>query len=83
MAWQVEAVERSLRSVNADAIPPITPVLCFVRGDWPLLSPPNSYRGVRLEGTRSIKKAVANGQVLDTAEIDRLTRVLAATFPAK
>ena len=83
MAWQVEAVERSLRSVNADAIPPITPVLCFVQGDWPLLSPPDSYRGVRLEGTRSIKKLVANGQVLDIAEIDRLTRVLAAAFPAK
>jgi Nuclease-related domain len=83
MAWQVEAVERSLRSVNADATPPITPVLCFVRGDWPLLSPPDSFRGVRLEGTRSIKKLVANGQVLDIAEIDRLTRVLAAAFPAK
>ena len=83
MEWQVEAVERSLRSVNADAIPPITPVLCFVRGDWPLLRPPDSYRGVRLEGTRSIKNLVTNGQVLDIAEIDRLTRVLAAAFPAK
>jgi hypothetical protein len=83
MAWQVEAVERSLMSVNTDAIPPITPVLCFVRGDWPLLRPPDSYRGVRLEGTRSIKNLVTAGQVLDIAEIDRLTRVLAAAFPAK
>lgn len=82
MAWQIEAVKRAVTG-DGDLAPPITPVLCFVRGDWPLLSPPDSYRGVRLEGTRSIKKLVRSAQVLDGAAIDRLTRVLAAAFPAK
>lgn len=57
--------------------------LCFVRGDWPLLSPPDSYRGVRLEGTRSIKKLVRSAQVLDGVAVDRLTGVLVAAFPAR
>lgn len=83
MVWQLEAVERALRSVDARPVPPITPVICFVRGDWPLLSPPGSFRGVRLEGARSIKKLVRSSQLLDGAAIDRLTRVLAAAFPAK
>jgi hypothetical protein len=83
MAWQLEAVERALRSADASPMPPITPVLCFVRGDWPLLSPPDSYRGVGLEGTRSIKKLVSSARALDSSAIDRLTRVLATAFPAK
>jgi hypothetical protein len=83
MVWQVEAVERVLRSVGANPMPPITPVLCFVKGEWPLLSPPDSYRGVRLRGTRSIKKLVASARALDGVEIERLTRVLAAGLQAK
>jgi len=83
MAWQIEAVERALRSVDAEPTPPITPVLCFVRGEWPLISPPDSYREVRLEGTRSIRKLLRSAQVLDSAALKRLTRVLAAAFPAK
>jgi hypothetical protein len=83
MAWQVEAVQHALGSRGVEPMPPITPVLCFVKGDWPLLSPPSSFRGVRLDGTRSITGLLANPQVLDTAAIDRLTRVLAAALPAK
>jgi hypothetical protein len=81
MAWQVAAVERALRSVGADPIPAVTPVLCFVRGEWPLLSP-HSHRGVRLEGTRSIKKLVTSTRILDSLAIDRLTRGLATALPA-
>lgn len=84
MGWQVEAVQLVLGSQGIDPMPPITPVLCFVKGDWPLLSPPSSFRGgVRLEGTRSITRLLANQRVLDPAAIDRLTRVLAAALPAK
>ncbi len=83
MAWQVAAVSRALGSESApQVLPPITPVLCFVRGEWPLLRRPNSFRGVRLEGTRSITKLVARPPVLDSTEIDRLARALAAAFPA-
>lgn len=83
MAWQVDAVQRALRAVMDDPLPPITPVLCFVKGDWPLLSPPSSFGGVRLESTRSIAKLVRSAQTLDASEIDRLTRILAAALPAK
>lgn len=83
MAWQVAAVSRALGSESApQVLPPITPVLCFVRGEWPLLRRPNSFRGVRLEGTRSIAKLVTGPPILDGTEIDRLARALAAAFPA-
>ena len=81
MGWQVEAVERALRAVPVDPMPPIIPVLCFVDGEWPWFRPPDTYAGVRLEGARSIQKLVAASQVLDAPAIDRLTRVLASAFP--
>lgn len=83
MGWQVEAVERALRAVRVDPVPPITPVLCFVDGDWPLFRPPESFRGVRLVGTSSIRKLITAVRVLDGAAIDQLARILAAAFPPK
>jgi hypothetical protein len=83
MGWQVEVVQQVLGSHRVDPMPPITPVLCFVKGEWPLLSPPSSFRGVRLEGTRSIQRLIAAPQVQDAAAVDQLTRVLAAALPAK
>ena len=83
MSWQVGAVERALRSAAVERMPPITPVLCFVRGEWPLLAPPDAYRGVRLEGTRSIAKLVTRERVLDEAAIEHLIRILATAFPLK
>ena len=64
-------------------VPPVTPVLCFVRGEWPLLFPPDSYPGVRLEGPRSIKKLVLRDQVLDDPAISRVTSVLSTRLPPK
>jgi hypothetical protein len=83
MSWQVDAVARVLAAAKFEPVPPITPVLCFVRGEWPLLFPPEVYRGVRLEGTRSIKKLIARERVLDDAAIDSLTRILAGALPPK
>lgn len=83
MGWQVAAVERVLRSATLEVIPPITPVLCFVDGEWPWFRPPESYRGVRLEGTRSIRELITHSQVLNGAAIERLARILAAAFPPK
>jgi hypothetical protein len=83
MGWQVEAVERALRTVPVDPMPPIIPVLCFVDGEWPWFRPPDTYAGVRLEGARSIQKLVTASQVLDSAGIDRLARVLAGAFPPR
>ena len=83
MGWQTEAVGDALRAAGVAPLPPITPVLCFVDGEWPLLRPPNAFRGVRLEGTRSICRLITGSQVLDEATFDRLSRVLAAAFPPK
>ncbi len=83
MGWQVEAVERALRTAPVDPMPPIIPVLCFVDGEWPLLRRPDSYAGVRLEGARSIRKLVVGRCLLDGVAIERLTRILAGAFPPR
>jgi hypothetical protein len=62
---------------------PVTPVLCFIDVEWPWLSSADSFRGVRLEGPRSLRKLITATPALDTAAIDKLARILAAGFPAK
>ena len=84
MDWQVAAVRGVLLSAGVDlTVVPLTPVLCFIDGEWPILLPPESYRGVRLEGKRSIKKLVGGRQVLDRDQIEGISRSLAVAFPAK
>jgi hypothetical protein len=83
MGWQIEAVTAALGASGVASLPPITPVLCFVDAEWPLLRPPGTFRGVRLEGTRSIRRLVTAAQVLDEATIERLTGILGTAFPPK
>jgi len=83
MTWQVASVQRVINSAGvrfANIL--VQPVLCFVDGDWSLLTP-QSYRGVRLEGLRSIKQLVIRHQILSTADIAAMTQVLAVAFPTK
>jgi len=81
MGWQVKAVETLLESVDCKVA--ITPVLCFLEVEWPLLFAPESFHGVRLESPRSLRKLVTRTQILDAGEIDKLAHVLATGFPAK
>jgi len=84
LGWQVSAVTEALAAAGNDVkAVPITPVLCFVDGEWPLLLPPESFKGVRLEGKRSIKKLISASSILGHDQIDRVGRILAAAFPAK
>jgi Nuclease-related domain len=83
MGWQLAAVQSVLESAGVDPMPPVTAVLCFVDGEWPLISPPQSFRGVRLEGKRSIKSLVTKTEVLTAGDIEKLTRLLATAFPPK
>jgi hypothetical protein len=83
LGWQVAAVETALREGGVDPLPPLTPVLCFVDGEWPLISPPDTFRGVRLEGTRSIRKLLTVPVALDASAIDHLAQILARRLPAK
>jgi nuclease-like protein len=80
MGWQVAAVGRALTAAGLHDVP-IQPVLCFIDGDWSLFAP-QSYRGVRLEGKRSIKVLISGRRVLDEATIDRVSRILAIALPA-
>jgi Nuclease-related domain len=83
MGWQVEAVQRAPAAAGVQPLPPTTPVLCFIDGDWPLLFPPEEYKGVRLEGMRSIKKQLAGTPVLEPELISHIHHALAAAFPPK
>ncbi len=83
MGWQVAAVRQAITAAAPDLSGvSIEPVLCFIDGDWSLFAP-QSYRGVRLEGKRSIKGLITRRYVLDPATIDRLSRILAVALPAK
>jgi hypothetical protein len=83
MGWQVQAVQRALLAESYQPLPPITPILCFVDGDWPLLFPPEEFKGVRLEGIRSIKRLLAAPPVLEPEAISRMHHALAQAFPPK
>jgi len=81
MGWQVQAVESVLASV--EVILPVTPVLCFIGVDWPLLFRPDSFRGVRLEGPKSLRKLISATPALDADAIDKLARILATGLQGK
>jgi hypothetical protein len=81
--WQVEAVMVALTDAGVDPLPPVTPVLCFVDGDWPLFSAPNQFAGVRLESPKSLRTIAKSAKALDAAEIGRLATILGARLPSK
>ena len=81
MTWQVEAVTAAF--TDADPMPPVTPVLCFLEADWPLIGAPDEFRGVRLESHRSLKRLLVAKTVLDSVQISELAAVLAVALPTK
>ena len=83
MGWQVEAVRAALERAAIGPLPPVTPVLCFVDGRWPVFRPPEEYAGVRLESERSIRKLVTASEVLEPPAIERVARALAQALPPK
>jgi hypothetical protein len=84
MLWQVRKVQKVLDNACTDySHVPVVPALCFVNGEWPLLFPPKEFRGVKLEGTRSVKRLLTRRQAIDSQLVDEVTRLLASRFPAK
>jgi hypothetical protein len=63
--------------------PPIVPDRCFIDGDWPLITPPDVFRGVRLEGPRSLRMRLPAASVLGEGAIARLMRILGSALPPK
>ena len=83
LAWQVEAVTTALVVAGVDPLPAVSPVLCFIDGDWPLFGAPDEFAGVRLEGPKSLGKAATAAAVLDGDQVEDLVRALAKALPAK
>ena len=83
MGWQVDAVRSALEAHGVDPMTPITPVLCFLNVEWPLLGAPESFRGVRLESRRSIKRLMTRAFLLSGPQADNLLTALAEAMPPK
>ena len=82
MRWQVDAVKAALVGGSIGVPPPVTPVLCFVDGDWPLFGGPRFFRGVQIDRPSTLQVRFA-GQASYTAEqVVGVARILAAAFPA-
>jgi hypothetical protein len=81
MGWQVEAVRTAL--ADLEPAPPITPVLCFLEAEWPLFRPPDEFRGVRLEGSGSLKRLASKLGPLKDGDVERIVSVLRERLPAK
>jgi hypothetical protein len=81
MSWQVEAVTSALRAAGINPLPPITPVLCFVDGQWPVFNPLKEFEGVLLESERSIVGVLTRSGDIDAPSIERLTATLARALP--
>jgi hypothetical protein len=78
MAWQVAATEAAL----GEAEIPVSPVLCFIDAEWPLLGGPREFGGVLIESERSLKRRVARAGDLDLEEVRETAMVLAQALPA-
>jgi hypothetical protein len=78
MAWQVEAVKRVL----CDKAVPVLPVLCFIDAEWPSFGVPGQFRGVLIEGQRSIRSRVSAKGPLDREALVGIATRLAAALPA-
>lgn len=82
-AWQVDAVQTVLIAAGTDPLPPITPVLCFLSVEWPILRPPDRFRDVRLANDRSIKRLLASEDRLAADVVDSLVLVLSSALPPR
>lgn len=80
---QVDAVARALVDAGEGPLPRITPVLCFVDGEWPLIRRPREFHGVQLVDERSIKSLLTTSDDLAPDAVDRLRRVLAERLPPR
>ena len=83
MGWQVDAARSAFEAHGIDPMPPITPVLCFLNVEWPLPGAPESFRGVRLESHRSIKRLMTKSVLLTEPQSDHLLAVLSEAMPPK
>ena len=78
MGWQVAATVAALGGTEI----PVSPVLCFIDAEWPLLGGPREFRGVLIDDERSLKRRVGRPGELDLEEVRNTAMVLAQALPA-
>jgi hypothetical protein len=83
MTWQVAAVAGALEGSADYATPAVTPVLCFLDAEWPLIARHRVFDGVLLESQRSIAKRFIESNALDDRAIAGIASRLAAALPPK
>ncbi len=80
MAKQVVAVRAVLGSALAGV--PLTQVICFVSGDFPLFARPLRFGDVHVLSPRALAKLLRAQGSLTSAEISQIERKLALALPA-
>lgn len=77
---QVEAVRRAVQGPGADLVP-VTPVLCFVAAEWPMLRRTQSVRGVIVTWPRALAKLVMTPGALTADDTARYAASVATVLP--
>ncbi len=80
MTKQVVAVRAVLGSALAGV--PITPVICFVSADFPLLARPFRFGDVHVLWPRALAKLIRAQGTVTSADISQIERKLALALPA-
>ncbi len=77
---QVEAVRRALQA-NEGEVVPVTPVLCFVGAEWPILRRTQTVGGVIVTWPRALAKLVMNPGALTADDTARLATSVVTVLP--
>ncbi|MDQ4090377.1 MAG: NERD domain-containing protein [Actinomycetota bacterium] len=77
---QVEAVRRALQDQEGEVVP-VTPVLCFVGAEWPMLRRTRRVRGVIVTWPMALAKLVTAPGALTADDTARLATSVAAGLP--
>ena len=77
---QVEVVRGVLEASGLGATP-VVGMLCFIDGDWPLFGGDFSVDGVEVLWPGKAEKRIVVDGSLDSAEVERIHRVLARALP--
>lgn len=81
---QAERVTRALRAASVDESVTCSAAMCFVEGEWPLLSSNDHViDGVRICPPRVLYRHLKQPGELSADECKRIAQVLASAFPVK
>jgi hypothetical protein len=77
---QIEQVQSALESAGFGGVP-VTGMLCFVEGDWPLIGGDFSVGGLHVLWPKRAAERITRSGPLDPSTTQRLHQTLASAFP--